>query len=113
MAYVLRNGKRYRFSIPYKGDTYHILRYDPVPDTSGIIGTSDFMLILCNDAGNFSIECDGEDAAVLERLIDSLNSNTRTPAQFEEALAAFVQETFTNSDDAVDNEESERKTPNG
>lgn len=56
MAIVIRQGKRYRFSCPYTGERYQILRYGPLPDMAGRINEKDLMLILIDDVEGLSID---------------------------------------------------------
>lgn len=97
MAIVIRGGKRYRFSIPYRGNRYQILRYGPAPDASGRINEDDLMLIIHDDESDFYMECDREDAAELEQIIEAINKGPLTTTQFEEALIGFIQKPASNA----------------
>ena len=97
MAFVIRSGKRYRFSIPYTGNRYQIVRYGPAPDASGRINEDDLILIIHENEGDISLECDREDATELEQIIEALNKGALTTTQFEEALTGFIQKPTPNA----------------
>ena len=44
MAIVIHNGKRYRFSLPYTGDRFEVVRYGPAPNEFGELNEDDLSL---------------------------------------------------------------------
>ena len=94
MAIVIHRGKRYHLSMFHVGDRYQLLRYGPMPDASGRVDENDLIFIIHEYTHNFTIECDGDDATELDRIVKAHNEGLLTPGQFEEMLAEFVRETL-------------------
>lgn len=94
MAIVIHNGKRYRFSMPYRGDRFDVVRYAPAPDSSGLLNEDDLLLFIGDNESKLTIECDGEDAAELDQSIEALKAGTLTTAHFEDVLIKFFSETL-------------------
>lgn len=90
MAHVIRNGKRYRFAVPYSGMRYQIAHYMPIQDASGHVDGNEQILFIDDHETGIGMECDGEDAVELEKLIRAFDSGDLTHAQFEAELAAFI-----------------------
>lgn len=94
MAHVIRNGKRYRFAVPYNGMRYEIVHYMPIQDASGHIDDNEQFLFVDDNETGICMECDGEDAVELEKLIRAYHSGALTHSQFEADLAAFIREGY-------------------
>lgn len=105
MPIVIRDGKRYRFSIPYSGERYQILRYSPAPDATGNISENDLMLILIDEEENISVENDEDEANELEALIESFDNGTIDAHQIGRAFSAIIEQMVAESHIRNNNED--------
>lgn len=82
MAYVIRKGKRYRLSLPHASVRYEILRYVPAFDELESSNDEDRLLFIDAHETGIIVECDGDDAKELERIINGLDNGSLSHDQF-------------------------------
>ena len=85
---------RYRFSILYTGDRFEVVRYAPAQNEFGELNEDDLILFIEDNESRLTIECDGADAAELDKSIEALEAGALTAAHFEDELIIFFRETL-------------------
>ena len=84
MALVTRNGKRYRFHLPFKVGHYTITRYGPLPNNA-----DDLLIFVKDEIAGDGIEFDEAEARQLDDDISTYQNGEQTEDQFLAKLEAW------------------------